>query len=277
LMRAHHPGAGFRTSFLSPVAPVGVESSAARRALSSRHGAAPRTPQSRIETASGAGRRRPVTAGRFRNLRALVTPAGDEKTNRAALRQRNRRRPPPPSPPALVAPPTEGADRTAASNPALDAVAPLRLVSAIMCPRNQSAALGRELQIGYRRLEMRRGARWTLCRWLSGEQFALPVAVGIAARPAQAPAPCQRERIVIAAADPLNLVGIVVPGERIPAISARASPSARPLEAEDAPPSLALTRRRRDPKCRLAKSFNQDAPPFRALRRVGIHHDVPPA
>ena len=29
------------------------------------------------------------------------------------------------------------------------------------------------------------------------------------------------ERVVIAAADPLNLVGIVVPGERIPAISGR--------------------------------------------------------
>ena len=29
------------------------------------------------------------------------------------------------------------------------------------------------------------------------------------------------ERIVISAADPLNLVGIIVPGERIPAISGR--------------------------------------------------------
>jgi len=29
------------------------------------------------------------------------------------------------------------------------------------------------------------------------------------------------ERVVIAAADPLNLVGIIVPGERIPAISGR--------------------------------------------------------
>ena len=30
-----------------------------------------------------------------------------------------------------------------------------------------------------------------------------------------------RERVVIAAADPLNLVGIIVPGERIPAISGK--------------------------------------------------------
>ena len=29
------------------------------------------------------------------------------------------------------------------------------------------------------------------------------------------------ERVIIAAADPLNLVGIVVPGERIPAISGK--------------------------------------------------------
>jgi ATP-dependent Lhr-like helicase len=29
------------------------------------------------------------------------------------------------------------------------------------------------------------------------------------------------ERVIIAAGDPLNLVGIIVPGERIPAISGR--------------------------------------------------------
>ena len=34
-------------------------------------------------------------------------------------------------------------------------------------------------------------------------------------------APMSGERVVISAADPLNLVGIIVPGERIPAISGR--------------------------------------------------------
>ena len=33
--------------------------------------------------------------------------------------------------------------------------------------------------------------------------------------------PAPGERVVISAADPLNLVGIIVPGERIPAISGR--------------------------------------------------------
>ncbi len=52
-----------------------------------------------------------------------------------------------------------------------------------------------------------------------GEQFALPVAVE--SLRANRKLPLNGERVVIAAADPLNLVGIVVPGERIPAISGR--------------------------------------------------------
>ena len=47
-----------------------------------------------------------------------------------------------------------------------------------------------------------------------GEQFALPEAVealrAVRRRPASA------ETVVVAAADPLNLVGIVVPGARVP-------------------------------------------------------------
>jgi len=78
----------------------------------------------------------------------------------------------------------------------------------------------RELQIAFRRLEDRgevRGGRFV--DGFIGEQFALPVAVE--SLRANRRLPMNGERTVIAAADPLNLVGIIVPGERIPAISGR--------------------------------------------------------
>ena len=52
-----------------------------------------------------------------------------------------------------------------------------------------------------------------------GEQFALPVAVE-SVREMKRVEP-SGETITISAADPLNLVGIIVPGERVPAISGK--------------------------------------------------------
>ncbi len=78
----------------------------------------------------------------------------------------------------------------------------------------------RELQVAYRRLEDRgeiRGGRFV--SGFIGEQFALPVAVE-SVREMKRVEP-SGETITISAADPLNLVGIVVPGERVPAISGR--------------------------------------------------------
>ncbi len=78
----------------------------------------------------------------------------------------------------------------------------------------------RELLITYRRLEDRgevRGGRFI--SELIGEQFALPVAVD--SLRAARNAPLTGEVVTISAADPLNLVGIIVPGERVPAISGR--------------------------------------------------------
>jgi ATP-dependent Lhr-like helicase len=78
----------------------------------------------------------------------------------------------------------------------------------------------RELQVAFRRLEDRgevRGGRFV--DGFLGEQFALPVAVE--SLRAQRKASASGEHITISAADPLNLVGIIVPGERIPAISGR--------------------------------------------------------
>jgi ATP-dependent Lhr-like helicase len=75
----------------------------------------------------------------------------------------------------------------------------------------------RHLAMVYRRLEARgeiRGGRFV--SGMSGEQFALPEAVGQlrAVRRSEA----RGQLLSISAADPLNLVGIVTPGERIAAL-----------------------------------------------------------
>src|SRR6202030_1703760 len=78
----------------------------------------------------------------------------------------------------------------------------------------------REVLITLRRLEDRgevRGGRFV--SGFLGEQFALPVAVESlrATRSQEATG----QTITISATDPLNLVGIIVPGERVPAVSGR--------------------------------------------------------
>jgi ATP-dependent Lhr-like helicase len=78
----------------------------------------------------------------------------------------------------------------------------------------------RELQMAFRRLEDRgeiRGGRFV--DGFLGEQFALPVAVE--SLRATRKMPNTGETIILSAADPLNLVGILVPGDRIPAISGK--------------------------------------------------------
>jgi ATP-dependent Lhr-like helicase len=78
----------------------------------------------------------------------------------------------------------------------------------------------RELQVGFRRLEDRgeiRGGRFV--SGFLGEQFALPLAVESVREIRKVPT--SGEMVTISAADPLNLVGIIVPGERVPAISGR--------------------------------------------------------
>ncbi|HLA38730.1 MAG TPA: ATP-dependent DNA helicase, partial [Candidatus Glassbacteria bacterium] len=75
----------------------------------------------------------------------------------------------------------------------------------------------RELLYIFRRMEARgeiRGGRFV--GGFSGEQFALPEAVTLLRAQRNA---ASLPDIVISAADPLNLVGILLPGERIPAVS----------------------------------------------------------
>ena len=78
----------------------------------------------------------------------------------------------------------------------------------------------RELVQAFRRMEARgdiRGGRFV--SGFLGEQYALPVAVE-SLRALRRTEPVG-EIITVSAADPLNLVGIVVPGERVPAISGK--------------------------------------------------------
>jgi ATP-dependent Lhr-like helicase len=76
----------------------------------------------------------------------------------------------------------------------------------------------RELLRVYRRLEARgeiRGGRFVA--GFSGEQYALPEAVGLLRETRRRPA--TGEWISLSAADPLNLAGILTPGPRLPALT----------------------------------------------------------
>ena len=86
--------------------------------------------------------------------------------------------------------------------------------------RESIALRWREVLIALRRLEARgevRGGRFV--HGFLGEQFGLPIAVESLRAARHLPA--SDEIITASAADPLNLVGIIVPGDRVPANSGR--------------------------------------------------------
>lgn len=77
----------------------------------------------------------------------------------------------------------------------------------------------RDLLRCYRRLEARgeiRGGRFVA--GVSGEQFALPEAVAQLREIRRTPG--TQESVVVSGADPLNLIGILTPGPRLPALTA---------------------------------------------------------
>ena len=95
----------------------------------------------------------------------------------------------------------------------------------------------RELLIAFRRLEDRgevRGGRFV--NGFLGEQFALPEAVE--SLRAMRNLAASGEEITISAADPLNLVGFIVPGERVPAISGKSVTFRDGVPAGEASPAL---------------------------------------
>jgi len=242
-MRAHHPGAeDSATSFLSPVAQSVLELLKQRGALffPDMVRATGRL-KAEIETglwelvAAGL-----VTADGFENLRALVTPPlTNRKTQSGSASGKGivAARRPRHAPGRWSLLHTEGADRDRSVESCCWML--LRRYGVVfrdLLARETNLPRWRELQIGYRRLEDRgevRGGRFV--DGFQGEQFALPVAVESLRAQRKLPPHANAERIVIAAADPLNLVGIVVPGERIPAISGKSLTFRDGLwEAEDA-------------------------------------------
>ncbi|MGA7851311.1 MAG: DEAD/DEAH box helicase [Terriglobales bacterium] len=223
-MRAHHPGAeDSATSFLSPVAQAVLELLKQRGALffPDMVRATGRL-KAEIETglwelvAAGL-----VTADGFENLRALVTPKHSSGGGLGKAMGKVRRPRHAPGRWSLLH--TEGADRDRSVESCCWML--LRRYGVVfrdLLVRETNLPRWRELQIGYRRLEDRgevRGGRFV--DGFLGEQFALPVAVESLRAHRKQPPTTQGERVIIAAADPLNLVGIIVPGERIPAISGR--------------------------------------------------------
>ncbi len=157
-----------------------------------------------------------VTADGFDNLRALIDPKrrsgqGSGRSNRprhSAGRW-------------SLLHPLQGED----SSKALESVCRILLerygvVFRELLARESMLPRWRDLLITFRRLEDRgeiRGGRFI--SGFIGEQFALPIAVE--SLRAMKNLPHSGETVTISAADPLNLAGIVVPGERVPAISGK--------------------------------------------------------
>jgi ATP-dependent Lhr-like helicase len=157
-----------------------------------------------------------VTADGFDNLRALIDPkrrAGQGSGRSARPRHSSGRW-------ALLY-----TDQAVERNRAVEATCWMLLkrygiVFRDLLARETNLPKWRELQMGFRRLEDRgeiRGGRFV--DGFLGEQFALPVAVE--SLRATRKMPLTGEILTVSAADPLNLVGILVPGERVPAISGR--------------------------------------------------------
>ncbi len=255
-MRPHHPGAEDSTSsFLSPMARALLELLKQRGALFFPD-MVRATGKLKAEVETGlwelvaAGL---VTADGFENLRALVTPKNATPKNLSGsagvvasgpmrgLRIAKVRRPRHAAGRWSLLYTDSAADRDRSAESCCWML--LRRYGVVfrdLLARESNLPRWRELQIGFRRLEDRgevRGGRFV--DGFQGEQFALPVAVESLRANRKAPIPATGERVVIAAADPLNLVGIIVPGERIPAISGRSvafrdgvwDPEGKPLAA----------------------------------------------
>jgi ATP-dependent Lhr-like helicase len=157
-----------------------------------------------------------VTADGFDNLRALIDPKrrSGQGTGRSSRPRHSAGR-------WSLLHPLDGSD----ANQAVEAVCRVLLarygvVFRELLARESILPKWRDLLIAFRRLEDRgeiRGGRFV--SGFIGEQFALPIAVE-SLRSMKSIQPTG-ETITISAADPLNLAGIIVPGERVPAISGK--------------------------------------------------------
>ena len=108
------------------------------------------------------------------------------------------------------------------------------VVTRELLARESFAPSWRELLSVYWRIEARgeiRGGRFVA--GLVGEQFALPEAVEMLRAVRRKPE--EAETVSVSAADPLNLVGILLPGPRISPSPARSSPTAPASPSRSAP------------------------------------------
>jgi ATP-dependent Lhr-like helicase len=159
-----------------------------------------------------------ATADGFDNLRALIDPkrrAGQGSGRAARPRHSSGRW-------SLLYPSGETVERTRSVEAACWMLLHrYGVVFRDLLARESVLPKWRELQLGFRRLEDRgeiRGGRFI--SGFAGEQFALPVAVE-SLRAIRRIEP-GGVTVTLSAADPLNLVGVILPGERVPAISGNA-------------------------------------------------------
>jgi ATP-dependent Lhr-like helicase len=157
-----------------------------------------------------------VTADGFDNLRALIDPrrrAGQGSGKMSRPRHSTGRW----SVLHAAAPPDRAAQIEATCRMLLGRYG---VVFRELLARETMLPTWRELLLTFRRLEDRgevRGGRFVTS--FVGEQFALPIAVdSLRASRRQPPSAIE---ITLAAGDPLNLAGVLLPGERVPAIPGR--------------------------------------------------------
>jgi ATP-dependent Lhr-like helicase len=219
-----------------------------------------------------------VTSDAFAGLRTLITPADKRRPSRRALVSRGFA--PPLGLPGTARPTTvlgmEGAGRFSllTGSPdekdveALARTLLLRwgVVFRKVLERESGLVTWRELLRVYHRLEARgeiRGGRFVV--GFSGEQFALPEAVGTLRK-------LRREEpsgqlVSVSGADPLNLVGILTSDERVPSVA-----TSRVLYADGVPLALRDGRTTRVldvPRGRTEGELE------RALLRSPAHHPAP--
>jgi ATP-dependent helicase Lhr and Lhr-like helicase len=161
-----------------------------------------------------------VTSDSFAGLRALITPSSKRKPLTGGQR-RHRTVPFGIESAGRWALLRDGSEVPDAERVELVARTLLRRYGVVfkrVLAREPAAPSWRELLLTYRRLEARgeiRGGRFV--SGMSGEQFALPEAVG-QLRAVRRQEPGAR-LVAVGGADPLNLIGIITPGERIPAVA----------------------------------------------------------
>ncbi len=157
-----------------------------------------------------------VTADGFDNLRALVDPR-----RRAGIGRGRQSRPRHSAGRWALLPHDGQRDRThTAESAAWMLLRRYGVVFRDLLAREPNTPPWRDILMALRRLEDRgeiRGGRFVT--GFVGEQFALPIAVE--SLRALRHRPPTGDVVTIAASDPLNLVGVLVPGERVPAVTGR--------------------------------------------------------